>query len=1091
MCATYAAAVGRESYRLLNMGEVVSSAVVHETVNKIISGLIDKYEQNSSAEEQMERLEMAHIKLETALETSSKWQITGGPLQLWQKKLKRAAEECDDTLRKCRQRVQEEEQAEQQVKNSSLPTRIAHATKSLISSIFHGNIDEPIRSAVRRFEWFADGANDFLRSVEFGGTPRRYLFFDPLIGRLLAGETLEYKLVQGNKQHLFWIRPNNTAERGVEAKLIFVYNDGSAPVDNFFLGMMLQLSECTNIVGTAIKCLQLFAPHFKSTTETVRKELSQLPTQDFSWVPRSRSYHWDSIHSTVTEWFRPNPMCCKHRSQKVCSSGNMEKTFLPDISLESIIDVSLQCQVSLAGLKDQVTVVESKPSLKEFPHLKVHLVYTPHGSSEDLFPAVESSVIEMVNGVDQHCLHTNIALEQMEGIMLPRAVDCFRQNAGTTVYQMVWKSKHGGAYLQAVKVSKNMLRQRTIRGAKKAKLLRRHDHWTQSRIDAISDFFNLWAAHAPVQLQGSILDWTQKDKEAQGSNILARGSDLGSYLQRSGNNQVAPYVVARAATRRGRKKSACLLAAAAARACALARGRESYRLLKMGEVVSSALVHETVNKIISGMIDKYERKSSAQEQMDRLEMAQIKLDIALETSKKWQITSEPLLRWQKKLKRVAEECDDTIRMCRQRVQEEQEAKQVARDSFFPRRIAHATKSLISSIFYGNIDEPTRSTVRRFEWFADGANDFLRSVESGGTPRRYLFFDPLIGHLLAGEMLEYKLVQGNKQHLFWIRPNNIAERGVEGMVFFVYNDGTAPEDNFFLGMILQLSESTNIVGTIIKCLQLFAPHFESVTETVRKELTLLPTQDFSWIPHSRLYHWDSLHSIATEWFRPNPVCCKHHDQKVCGSGNMNKIELQDFSLESVIQVNLQCHVALPGFRERGTIVEGKSSLKEFLRGPSLNVLLAYTPHGSSESLFPSVEGSVIEVINANEQHCLHTNIALQQMEEIMLPRAIDYFHQNAKATVYQMLWKPKHGVAYLHAVKATVNILSTRRTIRGARKSKLLRQQDHKMHHRTDGISDFLSLWAAHAPVQLQGSILDWVQKEKEVQLAAPLLRLKF
>jgi hypothetical protein len=498
-----------------NMGEVVSSAVVHETVNKIISGLIDKYEQNSSAEEQMERLEMAHIKLETALETSSKWQITGGPLQRWQKKLKRAAEECDDTLRKCRQRVQEEEQAEQQVRNSSLPTRVAHATKSLISSIFHGNIDEPIRSAVRRFEWFADGANDFLRSVEFGGTPRRYLFFDPLIGRLLAGETLEYKLVQGNNQHLFWIRPNNTAERGVEAKLIFVYNDESVPVNNFFLGMMLQLSECTNIVGTAIKCLQLFAPHFKSTTETVRKELSQLPTQDFSWVPRSHSYHWDSIHSTVTEWFRPNPMCCKHRSQKVCSSGNMEKTYLPDISLESVIDVSLQCQVSLPGLKDQVTVVESKPSLKEFPHLKVHLVYTPHGSSEDLFPAVESSVIEMVNGVDQHCLHTNIALEQMEGIMLPRAVDCFRQNAGTTVYQMVWKSKHGGAYLQAVKVSKNMLRQRTIRGAKKAKLLRRHDHWTQSRIDVISDFLNLWAAHAPVQLQGSILDWTQKEKEAQ------------------------------------------------------------------------------------------------------------------------------------------------------------------------------------------------------------------------------------------------------------------------------------------------------------------------------------------------------------------------------------------------------------------------------------------------------------------------------------------------------------------------------------------------------------------------------------------------
>ncbi|KAF0908287.1 hypothetical protein E2562_024702 [Oryza meyeriana var. granulata] len=169
------------------MGEIVSSAVIHETVNKIISGLIDKYEQKSSAEEQMERLEMAQIKLEIALETSDKWQITGGPLLRWQKKLKRAAEECDNTLRKCRQRVQEEEEVEQPLRNSSFPRRIAHATKSMISSIFHGNIDEPTRSAVRRFEWFADGANDFLKTVEFGGTPRRYLFFDPLIGHLLAG----------------------------------------------------------------------------------------------------------------------------------------------------------------------------------------------------------------------------------------------------------------------------------------------------------------------------------------------------------------------------------------------------------------------------------------------------------------------------------------------------------------------------------------------------------------------------------------------------------------------------------------------------------------------------------------------------------------------------------------------------------------------------------------------------------------------------------------------------------------------------------------------------------------------------------------
>jgi hypothetical protein len=41
--------------------------------------------------------------------------------------------------------------------------------------------------------------------------------------------------------------------------------------------------------------LQLFAPHVKSTVENITKELTQLPTQDLSWVPFVYSYqkeHW-------------------------------------------------------------------------------------------------------------------------------------------------------------------------------------------------------------------------------------------------------------------------------------------------------------------------------------------------------------------------------------------------------------------------------------------------------------------------------------------------------------------------------------------------------------------------------------------------------------------------------------------------------------------------------------------------------------------------------------------------------------------------------------------------------------------------------
>ena len=61
------------------MAEIVSSAVVHETVSQVLSGLVQKYEEKeeSNASRNLERLEMANIRLEAALETSERWLITG------------------------------------------------------------------------------------------------------------------------------------------------------------------------------------------------------------------------------------------------------------------------------------------------------------------------------------------------------------------------------------------------------------------------------------------------------------------------------------------------------------------------------------------------------------------------------------------------------------------------------------------------------------------------------------------------------------------------------------------------------------------------------------------------------------------------------------------------------------------------------------------------------------------------------------------------------------------------------------------------------------------------------------------------------
>ena len=52
---------------------------------------------------------MAHIKMESVLHVTDKWQITNVPLLQWRSKLKHAALECGDTLQRRKQRAIEEQ----------------------------------------------------------------------------------------------------------------------------------------------------------------------------------------------------------------------------------------------------------------------------------------------------------------------------------------------------------------------------------------------------------------------------------------------------------------------------------------------------------------------------------------------------------------------------------------------------------------------------------------------------------------------------------------------------------------------------------------------------------------------------------------------------------------------------------------------------------------------------------------------------------------------------------------------------------------------------------------------------------------------
>lgn len=88
------------------MAEMVCTVVIGEAVNRTASLLLGKEEREAMPiSEGVEQLELAHIKMDAALEASRKWTIVDASLVHWRKMLKWAADECDEALQRCRRRA--------------------------------------------------------------------------------------------------------------------------------------------------------------------------------------------------------------------------------------------------------------------------------------------------------------------------------------------------------------------------------------------------------------------------------------------------------------------------------------------------------------------------------------------------------------------------------------------------------------------------------------------------------------------------------------------------------------------------------------------------------------------------------------------------------------------------------------------------------------------------------------------------------------------------------------------------------------------------------------------------------------------------
>jgi hypothetical protein len=139
--------------------------------------------------------------------------------------------------------------------------------------------------------------------------------------------------------------------------------------------------------------------------------------------------------------------------------------------------------------------------------------FYPHATYEDLSPGVEGSATEMIDGASvKHGFYAKICFEQLGDFMIPKAVDCLYGSVAATSYQMLWKSKHGGAYLQVEKISWGLT---TGRGMGRKCPKRRLGKKVQGWVGANKDFMSSWVVHTPAHLQGIFVDRVQNENQLQ------------------------------------------------------------------------------------------------------------------------------------------------------------------------------------------------------------------------------------------------------------------------------------------------------------------------------------------------------------------------------------------------------------------------------------------------------------------------------------------------------------------------------------------------------------------------------------------------
>jgi len=417
----------------------------------------------------------------------------------------------------------------------------------------------------------------------------------------------------------------------------------------------------------------------------------------------------------------------------------------------------------------------------------------------------------------------------------------------------------------------------------------------------------------------------------------------------------------------------------------------------MAEMVCSALVQETVSRGVSFALGRREEKASQGHLTERLEMAVSELEFALERAMELPIRHLSLLQRRKMIKRAYVEAMELLDKHKQQAMPpgQEELPQVI----------NKRKRWFNCAGLSTVD------VGRFEWYADCAGRFVRDLESGCSLHHYTFCNPIVRHLLEGKTLTYYSKQGNLLRHLYIKPTHSDERGVEALLAYRYEDSTVAEKCFCLGLILRLTESTDLVEIAIKGLQLLASQFKLAVEYAMGELTLLSNlQDIAHL-HGPL--WEGIqewHIKHTQISRPDPACCKGSRHGLCANNNVSS-ELADIFPEQIIVLGFQCYISALQSKTRSSFHESGRSKN---RGWKLPLVLtaAFYPHaviGTQDSYALEIIGDATEYRNAS---------SIQQVVETIQSGAVNCFSCQPELAKYRMDWFGKHGYAWFVVEKSS-------------------------------------------------------------------------